>query len=145
MRFYVTGKKPLRLGQLRTALRQQDKAYDIEIPDADNPRFGILKYADVVYAEVEISEPGDGSFEDDLAEQLDAVASSKGKWKALVEEMLNQTRRIVVVCVRFGKRGVEETLVRIDPLWDWLYTARGGVLHAEGEGFYDIDGPRLKL
>ena len=30
-------------------------------------------------------------------------------------------------------------LQRLQPLWDWLFLFRSGVLHADGEGYYDAD------
>jgi hypothetical protein len=145
MRFYDTHKKPLRLAQLRTALRRQDRAYDIEILDPSKPQAGVLKYGGIVYAEIEVSESGEESFDEDLGEQLAAVVRRKGKAKSGVEEILRDTKRIVIVCVRFGTKAVEDTLVRIDPLWNWLFATRSGLLHAEDEGFYDDNGLILSL
>lgn len=44
---------------------------------------------------------------------------------------------IVAVQVLFGTGDAETTLVRLDPLWAWLFDNRAGLLHAGGEGYYD--------
>ncbi len=142
MRFFDASKKRLSLKQLRTALRRIDREYELALT-ARQPRHGILTYAGVVYAEIDLSEPGDRVFEGEIAEMLEALPTVKGKAKSqaseLVEESLRATRRTVVVCVRFGTKEVEETLSRIDPIWDFLFSSRTGLLHAQGEGYYDED------
>ena len=140
MRFYDTDPRPLRLASLRAALRRVDPAYALDAPDPAEPGFGILRYADLVRAEVTLSRPGDGLFDDERAEHLAAVTAGRGRGKAAVAEVLREARRSVVVCVRFGTKGVEETLTRIDPLWEWLFENRWGLVHAEDEGFYNDDG-----
>jgi hypothetical protein len=142
MRFFDTQKKRLSLKQIRTALRRIDREYELAFT-AREPQHGILRYAGVVYAEIDLSEPGDRVFEGEIAEMLEALPVVKSKTKVrakeLVEETLRAARRTVVVCVRFGTKEVEETLSRIDPIWDFLFSNRTGMLHAQGEGFYDED------
>lgn len=144
MRFFDATRKPLTLRNIRTALRRYDRQYELAIPTVTNPRHGILWYAGVVYAEVDLSEPGDGVFDDEIVEMLAEVAAIRGRKtddaKNLVEESLREAKRTVVVCVRFGTKELEETLARIDPLWEWLFDARSGLLQADGEGFYNDDG-----
>lgn len=149
MRFFDTEKKRLTLRSLRTALRHHDREYDLDINDPAHPQHGILTYSGVVYAEIDISEPGDGAFEEEIAEMRARVTSVRGKGKAsekqIVQEILGEAKRTVVVCVRFGTKELEETFSRIDPLWDILFSERVGLLHAEGEGFYDEDGLLLAV
>ena len=147
MRFFDTGKKRLALCNIRAALRRVDRQYTLEVPDTANPQSGTLRYAGVVHAEIDISKLGDRLFESEIAEMLEAVDAVKGKGaaKTIVREALGEARRIIVVCVRFGTKEVEDALSRIDPLWDWLFAERPGLLHAEGEGFYDGDGLILAM
>ncbi len=143
MRFFDTA-KPLTLRNIRTALRRHDRLYELDIPTAANPRHGVLRYTGVVHAEIDLSVPGDGTFDDEIAEMLASVAAIRGRTKAhakgLVEETLRTAKQTVVVCVRFGAKELENTLERIDPLWDWLFDRGSGLLQADGEGFYDEDG-----
>ena len=39
----------------------------------------------------------------------------------------------------------EETLDALGPLWSWLQENRRGMLQADGEGYYDVNGLVLEV
>lgn len=50
---------------------------------------------------------------------------------------LRQVHVRLVVRVLWGGRGGNETLDRLDPLWEWLMVNYKGLLQADDEGFYE--------
>ncbi|MBN9118308.1 MAG: hypothetical protein J0I06_03960 [Planctomycetes bacterium] len=137
MRFFDTHKKPLKLGTLRSALRRIDRKFDLDR--------GQLTYDGADFAQVEISEPGDGTFDAELAEFRAAVEAKRGTKvaaaKAQVLETLDKTKR--TIAVRVGGHG--DALDLLDTLWDWLFRRRSGLLQADGEGFYQDEDLILPL
>ena len=87
---------------------------------------------------IEVSTPSDELFEEEIAEFrefLDEVPMTPGKRRVL--ECLDRCKAIVAVQVLFGTGDAETTLQKVDPLWNWLFANRSGLLQADGEGFYD--------
>src|SRR5262245_34910330 len=129
MRFFDTHKKPLTLANLRAGLRRVDRGFGIDS--------GQLTYDGEDFAQVEISKPGDGMFDEELAGFRDAVAALSGKKvataKAKVLKTLDATKRTIVV--RVGDHDLALDL--LDSVWDWLFEHRSGLLQADREGFYE--------
>ena len=129
MRFFDTKNKPLTLKSLASALRRIDRKLGIDL--------GQLTYAGEDFAQIEISEPGDGTFDEELAAFRKSVAAKRGKKvaaaKAKVLATLDAARRTVVV--RVG--GHRDALDLLDIVWDWLFQHRSGLLQADYEGFYE--------
>jgi hypothetical protein len=139
MRFFDTSEKPLSIGEIESALRQVDPAYRLEAPESAKIPQADLYLGDGLYAEIEINEPGDGLFEDEIAEMLQFLEDAEGKARKRVEKVLKGARRIVSVRVLWQDRESGDTLAGIDPLWKWLFSTRAGLLQADGEGYYDAD------
>lgn len=139
MRFFDTSEKPLTIGEIEGALRQVDPTYRLEAPESGKVPQADLFFRDGLYAEIEINAPGDGLFEDEIAEMLEFLEDAEGKGRKRVEEVLKGARRIVSVRVLGQNRESEDTLAGIDPLWRWLFSTRAGLLQADGEGYYDAD------
>jgi hypothetical protein len=70
---------------------------------------------------------------------LDFLLDAEGKGRKRVEKVLKTAKRTIAVQVLSQGRESEETLSGIDPLWRWLFLTRKGLLHADGEGYYDED------
>ncbi len=145
MRFFVTDTEPVTLGVLDSALRQVDSEYALTDRVSDRGEFGLLRYADEPFGEVDINAPGDGVFEEEIAEFLEFIEDTSGAGKARVQEALNNSRATVAIKVLFFERETEETLKRIDPVWNWLFANREGILQVDREGFYDQDALILQL
>jgi hypothetical protein len=139
MRFFDTSPPPLTVEAIEVALKEIDPAYHIEIAkDARIPQ-GDLYFGDAIYGEIEINQPGDGVFDEELDEMLEFLEESEGAGRARVEAVLRSAQRTVVVRVLWQTRDTESTMIRIDPLWDRLFIEREGLLQADGEGYYDDD------
>jgi hypothetical protein len=140
MRFFDTSDRPLNLNAVDSALREIDPAYRIEIhPDTDALQ-GELHYGDGLYSEIEINQPGDGLFDEEVQEQLETLDDSEEGDSEPVADTLRTARRSIVVRVLWQDRDSEDTLVRLDPLWTWLFGSRSGLMQADGEGYYNSKG-----
>jgi len=136
MRFFDTSEKPITIDEIEDALRQVDPVYHLEAPESARIPQADLYLRDDLYAEIEINAAGrDGLFEDEIAEMLEFLEDAEGEGRKCVEKVLKSARRIVRV--RVLGHDSEKTLAGIDPLWRWLFSTRAGLLHADGEGYYD--------
>lgn len=140
MRFFDTAERPLKLNEVDSALQQIDPLYRVETLCETDGRQGEVLYGDGLYCEIEICEPGDGIFDEEIEEQLESLEDADKGDSSPVAEVLRSAKRSIVVHVLSQGRESEETLARIDPLWTWLFQTRSGLSQADGEGFYDARG-----
>jgi hypothetical protein len=140
MRFFDVSDEAIDLQVLDAALRGIDSAYHIDVFPETNTLQGELHHHDVLYGEIEINQPGDGLFDDEIQEQLESIEEAGEGDNARVEDTLRSAKRTIVVRLLWQDRDPEESLERLDALWFWLQTNRNGLLQADGEGFYDADG-----
>lgn len=140
MRYMVTD-GDLRIEELQQALAAVDPAYRLEIHAEPRNNSGDLYYGDQLYAEVEVNRPGDELFEDEIDELLEVVEEAgDAEAPEQVARVLREATAIVGVRVLWQGRDPGPTLARLDPLWEWLHEHREGMLQADGEGYYDVDG-----
>jgi hypothetical protein len=140
MRFFDTSDDPLTIEAIEAAMQQHDPAYRLDAPqDARIPQADLYR-GDSVFAEIEINQPGDDLFDGEIEEMLEFLEEAEGKNRNRVEKVLKSAKRIISARVLHQDREPEESLSGIDPLWKWLFSARGGLLQADGEGYYDKDG-----
>ena len=129
MRFFDTKTPALTLKSLTSGLRRLDRKFGLDS--------GQLTYDGVAFAQIEISQPGDGIFEEEVANFRACVEAMRGPKnadaKAKVITTLDSAKRTVVV--RVGDH--DEALELLDIVWDWLFAHRAGLLQADGEGFYE--------
>ena len=91
---------------------------------------------------MEIHAPGDGAFERVVGERVAALAASEDEYREAVEAALHSSRQLIQIRLDVLEEDLDDSLEAIDPLWDWLFDSREGLLHAEGEGYYQ-DGEML--
>ena len=144
MRFVVVDERDVSLTILESALKQTDAAYLIE-RDEESDSEGALTYNSIIYGQIEVNRSGDGIFDEEVEELKEFAKEAIGEKKAEVLSVLNEAKAIIAVRVLSQGREDEETLERIDPLWHWLFSNRKGLMHADGEGYYDVVGLVLKV
>jgi hypothetical protein len=145
MRFFDTSVKPLTLGEIEAALRQVDPAYRVECSENSKRPCGDLYRGEDVYAALEINVPGDGLFNEEIAEMLEFLEDADGEvGRVRVESVLREAQRTLSVQVLWQERETDQTLATLMPLWDWLFATRPGLLQADGEGYYAGDELVLK-
>jgi hypothetical protein len=137
MSYIVADERELSLDTLEAALREIDPAYQITDRHAEPSEYGELRHGTDLYGIIQIDQP---PIDDVIEEFREDVEASAGRKRRTVLNVLERARAIVVVQVLGQGRDTEATLQKIDPLWDWLFANRKGLLHAGGEGFYDRSG-----
>ena len=138
MRFFDLSPKPLTFAAIETALRVTDPGYRLDA----NGAVASLWLSDKALGEMEIHAPGDGAFERVVGERVAALAASEDEYREAVEAALHSSRQLIQIRLDVLEEDLDDSLEAIDPLWDWLFDSREGLLHAEGEGYYQ-DGEML--
>jgi hypothetical protein len=143
MRFVSTDEQPVTTGPLRDALVAAGSAYEVQLDDVALT----IVHAGARIAHVEINVPGDGLFDEEREELIESlsVAAGDDSAKANVVASLRAARTIVAAQVLFGTGDTDSTLKALDPLWQWLFRNRRGLLQADGEGYYDARGLVLSV
>jgi len=91
---------------------------------------------DELLAQLEISTAGDGLFETEIAELPDEAGRGGAAAEAIATRLRSVTA-ILAVSVLWQEQTAEQTLDLLLPLWEWLLANRRGLIHADGEGFYE--------
>jgi hypothetical protein len=136
MRFLVTDPGPVDLADLAAALRRANPRYQFEF----EPGAGTLSLGGTPIARIEVNTPGDGLFEDELAGLEDQASEGTGVGEAKVADALATTQAIFAVQVLAAASGTDGSLESLDPVWEWLFSTRRGLLQADAEGYYDSEG-----
>jgi hypothetical protein len=140
MRYITTSAEPVTLKVIEKGLQSLDSEYRIS-------EDGELHHGKELYGQLDVNFPGEELFEeerDELLAELEDAEDERGV-KA-VRKVLKSAKAIVALQVLFqGRQDTEATLQRIEPLWDWLFAHRSGLMQADGEGYYDTEGLVLEL
>jgi len=141
MRFIVTDERGVTLSVLEEALQGVDERYHLEEKVIfSQSESAELWYGSGLYGEIEINRVGDILFQEEVEELREFVEGGMSGDRGRVLEMLGEARAIVALRVLWQGRGVEETLGKIRPLWEWLFRNRRGLLQVDGEGYYEGGG-----
>lgn len=142
LRYISTDVDPLDLAVLMQGLREIDAGLEIRrSSDREMGQDGELYCGDELYAQIEVSLPGDGLFDeelDELRERSESIEPEQDRER--VGEVLGNARAIVAVRVLWGGRASEATLERFDVLWDFLFDNWSGLLQDDGGGYHDRSG-----
>ncbi len=135
LRFLITDSGSIDLDDLKTSLRAVNRKYRLDLEDGS----GELRLGTDVIGEIQLSTPEDDGFEDELAMLEEAASEGSGAGEARVADALATVQTIFKVRVS-GKVHGREALESLDPIWEWLFGNREGLLQADNEGYYDEDG-----
>ena len=144
-RFIDTDASPMSLATIRGALAERDPEFRLEdtsigdIPSAD------IFLGDEMLGDLEISRPGDGLFENEVDELLDALAEVEVGDRRRVRRTLQSAKAVVTVRAMSPDRETQEALDALQPLWEWLLANRAGLLQADGQGYSDASGLILSM
>ena len=140
MRFVVTDDGDVSLSKINAGLKQIDAAYLVEF-DSDADDAGHLTHGGDTYGALEINRRGDGLFDQEIDELKQLLEASEGERKPEVSQVLSDAKVIIALQVlQQGRATDEETLARVDPLWEWLFANYKGLMQADAEGYYDASG-----
>ncbi len=85
-------------------------------------------------------------FDEEIEELREFLEDAEGVRKPEVMQTLNDAKVIVALQVlQQGRATDEETLERIDSLWEWLFANYKGLMQADAEGYYDAQGLVLEV
>lgn len=132
MRYISTDNRKLSLTDLDSALKSIDSSYTISA--------GEIQYGEELYGEIEINPRGSELCDEELEELQDFLIDTKGESKERIVETLNQATAIIAVRVLWQGRNTEQTLEKLDLIWQWLFSNLSGLMQADDEGYYDETG-----
>jgi len=136
MRFLITDPGPVDLADLAASLKLANPRYKLEFES----NAATLSLAGAPIAGIQVNIPGDGLFEDELAELEESASEGSGPGEAKVADALATANAIFAVQVLNAASGSDGSLESLDPVWEWLFSNRSGLLQADAEGYYDADG-----
>lgn len=129
------------LGEIGEALRTHDPAFELLI-DPLEPVYADLLYDGELYAELETNAPGDDLFDEDIEELAVELGKQDDPNAAIPLVLLRRARGMLALHVlRAGHADFE----RLEPLFEWLFTARDGLLQIDQEGFFNREGRVVAL
>lgn len=144
MRFFQTDDAPLTLTEIEAGLQAIDTGYAIE-GNAPEDDVGELTYAGDLYGQIEVNRVGTDLADEELGEFRERIEDDSEGDRERVLAVVAATRAILAVRVLWQGREAEPTLRRLDPLWEWLFETHEGLMHADGEGFYDEENLVLEV
>jgi hypothetical protein len=136
MRYILTDPRSIDLGQLGQALARIDAGYRLEAEEGE----GTLSHRGTTIAHLTLNLPGDDLFGEEIAELQELAEDADGAALTVVPGTLSRASGILAAQVLWGTGETEDTLARLDPMWNWLFDQREGLLQADGEGYYDRKG-----
>lgn len=144
MRYIMIDEQPVGHAELETALIAADPIYAVEPDESAAP--ATILYGDAPAAQIEINVPGDGLFDQELDYlRRDVLATADGTARERVLATLDTARGIVAAQVLHGAYDEHDAPTRLDPLWQWLFANRKGLLQVDGDGYYDGLGLVLRV
>jgi len=136
LRFFVTDDQPLTLPLLATNLQQVNPAYRIDAVSTRSTEAGIFKIGADVLGKLEIKRNSRKNFDQEIEEFVEVIQTSNRPNRQVVIDLLDKTEVIIVLTLPPGARENSNLQEKVEPLWEWLFAHRAGLLHVDEEGFY---------
>jgi hypothetical protein len=149
---FDTEQRP-KLPELRALLAGVDAGYAIEPvqrtpeQDAEAPVGSVwadIKLGSEHIGALELRDIEDPGGDDELQALLEELEDLEEEAEDATSALWNATG-ILSVQVLWKGEDHAESLLKLNPLWKLLLTHYGGVLQADGEGYYDAEGQFLEL
>ena len=140
MRYFVTDHKSVSLADLEAGLPSLNPAYSIRAEGNTAELF----HGDGLYGVIEINRPGDGLFDEEVADEIKLVEDNTSTNREKVIHALKNATLTIAVQVVYQDRDAEVTFDTLNALWGWLFANYHGVLQADGDGYYDQGGKLLE-
>ncbi len=136
MRFLITDPGEVDLDELARSLRSTNRRYQCAFEDGA----GTISYGGDEIAGVEVYNPGDGTFDDQLAELEEAASEGSGAGEARVADAL-ATVQLIFSAELLGKSSKQDdSREAMQPVWEWFFGNRTGLLQVDSEGYFDEEG-----
>lgn len=138
MRFILTDPQTLDMKAIEEVLTGIDPRYEMRPTDLED--LVEVYYDDTLYGQIEMDVRGDELFEDDISAFTEMLGEPKTAGEIIVADALKAAAQIIAVEMFWEGTNGEATFEKFDPLWDWLFANRNGILQADTEGFYNAEG-----
>lgn len=136
MRFLITDPGTVDLAELAKSLRATNRRYQCEF----QARGGTVTLGGDKVAAIEIYTPKDGTFDDELAELEEIASEGSGAGEAKVADTLATVQTIFAAELPGKAKGRDGSREALEPVWEWLFSNRQGLLQVDSEGYYDDEG-----
>lgn len=139
MRFVLINENKTTFRQIARGLKKIDPKYRFEGEE-------YFIYDNELYGQVEINHADHSFFHDDISLLKEKVFSHSEHTNATrILSVLEQATAIFFVNVVWSGSNTEDTLSKFEPLWEWFFANREGILYVDENGFYDKDGILLSF
>jgi len=139
MRFVLTNENKTTFRQIARGLKRIDPKYAFEGEE-------YFIYDNELYGQVDINRADHSFFHDDISQLKERVLSHSDYPNATrILSILEQATAIFFVNVVWSGSDTEDTLSKFEPLWEWFFANREGILFVDENGFYDNDGILLSI
>ncbi len=145
LRFVSPDDREVAFPAIAEALKAINASYELKVDKAGTRPSADLLFGGDAYAEIEINSSGDGLFDEEIDELKEFLEDAGSGDKAKVLAVLDSAKSIIAVRVLLGGRETEETMEKLDPLWQWLFANRDGLLQTDEQGYYDSSGLVLEV
>lgn len=136
MRFLITDPGAINLADLAKSLRATNRRYLAEFDDSA----GTITLGSDEIASIAIFTPGDRTFDDQLAELEDLASEGTGAGEARVADTLATVQAIFSAELPGKASRRDGSREALEPVWEWLFGSRTGLLQVDSEGYYDEEG-----
>ena len=138
MRFLLCDPRMLDINAVGNILTAIDLRYMMRPTDLDD--LVEVLYDGTLYGQIEIDTRGDEMFTDDISAFTEMLGQVSTPQEIIVADSLKAATQIIAVEMFWEGTNGEATFEKFDPLWAWLFNNRKGILQADTEGFYNVDG-----
>lgn len=132
IRYIFTEPHNLTLTSLESGMKEIDPAFSI-VPDQAATNGGDLLLGGELFGEVEINQPTDQVFIEDIEDLRDQLTDIPAEDKAVVVRALK--RATGMIAFQLSEDG-HDNYQRLDSFWDWLFDRYPGLLQIDEEGYY---------
>lgn len=139
MRFVIDDEKKIALSQVLRGLKDMDRRYRFD--GWNQTRDSVDFYhGDELLGELDLYGIEPGEPDEEIEDLIEDAHAAGGPHVDQIVSVLDEARNILAIRVLWQNREQEETLSRIDPLWDWLFAHYSGILHTDDGEFYNAEG-----
>lgn len=142
MHFFFTDHGDFYWNDLSESLKATDPQYDV-VGDSPNVE---LRYGSGLYGRMELISPIDREWISELCDEIDRTYAHFREGRIedefdsqQIRLILNDAESALEINVVWQDRQAEDTLRRIDPIWEWLFNRRSGAIY-DGSGWYSKEG-----
>ncbi len=138
MRFISGDPRMLDMKAIGDVLTEIDPHYLMQPTDLED--LIEVYYDGALYGQIEIDTRGEEMFTDDISAFTEMLGQPTTPQEIIVADSLKAATQIIAVEMFWEGTNGETTFEKFDPLWDWLFINRKGILQADTEGFYNAEG-----